>query len=558
MTTVIEDFVAKLGWDIDNSKLVAFNRSVHSLDKTMTGVSRKMLGGLKTGFKVAAAGAGILGGAIALVDREYSKIEDAEAAFTPLLKSAGRAKEMVDKLNQTAATTPFQFVQLANATKQLLPNMGGDIDKTIERIRMLGDTAGGNAFKMQSIVRGYNKALLKGKTDMESLNMIAEAGVPIFNELEKTIGLKGQKMFKAISAGKVSTEDLTAALKRMTSEGGIFFRGMEIASGTLSGKLSTLKDNISLAAGELGSTMSPILKALVDTLIKVAQKAKDWISANKDLIRSKIVEYVKKIPYYLEKIKYWVPKIAKLVGVFLAITGAVKALTIATNAFILAKAAIGSVGMITKAINAMGGLITSTNLATKSMAGLGSGVALVATAFAAWQIGKVIHDEIVDPIMAARHEMGLLAGEIADTMGRDVSKRGEAQLGKDIAKVDKYEKDVRGDWLMNWVPGMGIQRDAQLLMLKKERERLKAALPAAHQRANISKYGREYAPVSDYAGMGFGTTSETRTSNTNIAKIENHTHVQGTNASASEIERSTKKGMEKAFRQMKRNASDAD
>lgn len=558
MTTVIEDFVAKLGWDIDNSKLVAFNRSVHSLDKTMTGISRKMLGGLKTGFKVAAAGAGILGGAIALVAREYSKIEDAEAAFTPLLKSAGRAKEMVDKLNQTAATTPFQFVQLADATKQLLPNMGGDIDETIKRIRMLGDTAGGNAFKMQSIVRGYNKALLKGKTDMESLNMIAEAGVPIFNELEKTLGLKGQKMFKAISAGKVSTEDLTAALKRMTSEGGIFFRGMEIASGTLSGKLSTLKDNISLAAGELGSTMSPILKALVDTLIKVAQKAKEWIAANKGLIRSKIVEYVKKIPYYLEKIKYWVPKIAKLVGVFLAITGAVKALTIATNAFILAKGIMTGVSSVVALGKSISSLTPIIGGVTTAASALGAAAGVVGAAFLGWKVGGLIHDNLVEPIMAARHEMELLKIDIEDTMGRDVSKRSEKQLNLDIQRVNKRKNFVEDDWVAFTSPLQMIQRSLELSDLSKEKSRLKAALPAAHQRANISKYGREYAPVSDYAGMGFGMTSQMSTSNTNIAKIENHTHVQGTNASAGEIERSTKKGMEKALRQMKRNTSDAD
>ncbi|MCW8965320.1 MAG: hypothetical protein OQK82_01335, partial [Candidatus Pacearchaeota archaeon] len=75
MTTVIEEFVAKLGWDIDNSKLISFNRSVSNLDRGLSKVSTKMISGLKTGFKAATAGAVALGGGIALVAREYSKIE---------------------------------------------------------------------------------------------------------------------------------------------------------------------------------------------------------------------------------------------------------------------------------------------------------------------------------------------------------------------------------------------------------------------------------------------------------------------------------------------------
>jgi len=129
----------------------------------------------------AIAGFGLATAAITLFVKEASKIEDATAAFTPLMGSVERANKLVAELNKTAASTPFQFENISAAAKQLLPVMNQDIERTIKTFRMLGDTAGGNAQKLDSITRGFTKSLLKGKVDMESLNMIAEAGVPIYS-----------------------------------------------------------------------------------------------------------------------------------------------------------------------------------------------------------------------------------------------------------------------------------------------------------------------------------------------------------------------------------------
>jgi tape measure domain-containing protein len=244
-------------------------------------------------LKFAGVGLGAATAAVTLFTREYSKIEDAEAAFTPLLGGAEKAKKAVQALNDTAATTPFQFETLAKSAKFLLPVMNGNIERMIKTTRMLGDTAGGNAEKLESITRGFTKAMLKGKTDMESLNMIAEAGVPIFTELADSMGLKvNAAFFKLISAGKVTTNQLTKAFEKMTNKGGIFFNGMEIASKTTSGLFSTLKDNISLTAAAIGEVLSPVVKDLLKNATKVAQQVRDWVTANRELINERFLEFV--------------------------------------------------------------------------------------------------------------------------------------------------------------------------------------------------------------------------------------------------------------------------
>ncbi len=259
---------------------------------------------------------------------EASKIEDAVAGFTPLLGGAAKAQELVDKLNKTAASTPFQFDNISAAAKQLLPVMNGDIEKTVDTFRMLGDTAGGNAQKLDSITRGFTKSMLKGKVDMESLNMIAEAGVPIYSELSASMGVSVKEMMEMSSAGKISSKDLEAAFAMMTSEGGIFFNGMEIASKTLSGKLSTLSDNIKLTKAAIGESLLPTLKPIIDKMISLAGKVREWAEANKELINSKINVFIQKVKDIIEKIVPPMKKIGKaLSGLFAAIWSIVKVLT---------------------------------------------------------------------------------------------------------------------------------------------------------------------------------------------------------------------------------------
>lgn len=246
-----------------------------------------------TVVKLSTVALGSLTAGVGLLVREFSKVEDAQAAFTPLLGGVEKAEQLVGRLNETAASTPFQFETLASVANQLLPVMNGNLDETIKTLRMLGDTAGGNAQKLDSITRGFTKAMLKGKVDLESLNMIGEAGVPIFQELAAVMGTEvNEAFFKVISAGEVATDDLTRAFERMTQKGGVFFRGMEIASETTSGLFSTLKDNVALTAAEVGSVLAPTIKDLIREATTIAQRVREWVKANRELVNQRFLQGV--------------------------------------------------------------------------------------------------------------------------------------------------------------------------------------------------------------------------------------------------------------------------
>jgi len=275
-------------------------------------------------------GLGFLRSQIGSVIDETRRVEDAKAAFTPIMKGAKAAADMVDLINTTAATTPFQFDNIAGAVGQLLPIMNGDGQKAIKTFRMLGDTAGGNAQKLERIIRGYAKASLKGKPDMESLNMISEAGIPILQVLGKNLGKTTTEILKMSSQSKLTNKDLEGAFETMTSKGGIFYKGMAIASETLSGKLSTLSDKINIAKATIGEQLLPVLKPLINDLIKVSESVVAWVSANKGLIGQRIKSVFDGI---LGVLKVIVPFFIEWGPAILITVSGIAALSLATSVF---------------------------------------------------------------------------------------------------------------------------------------------------------------------------------------------------------------------------------
>lgn len=73
-----------------------------------------------------------------------------------------------------------------------------------------------------------------------------------------------QSLYKRISDGKISVDEITASMQRSTSEGGKYFQSMEKQSETLDGKISTLKDTWN---NFLGDAVKPLSDFLKDTLI---------------------------------------------------------------------------------------------------------------------------------------------------------------------------------------------------------------------------------------------------------------------------------------------------
>lgn len=184
--------------------------------------------------------------------------------FKVMLGDEQLAAEKLEEIRKMAASTPFSLSDLTEGTQTLL-QFGVAADDTTGVLKRLGDISLGNADKLQTLVRAYGKMSSAQKVTLENVNMMIDAGFNPLNQICDATGESMSALYKRISDGKVSFNELEAAVAAATSEGGQFYNGMLEASQTFNGRLSTLKDNVAALTGEL---TSGLFSALGDILVK--------------------------------------------------------------------------------------------------------------------------------------------------------------------------------------------------------------------------------------------------------------------------------------------------
>lgn len=242
-------------------------------------------GGIKKLGSIAKGGLSILGGAVAGVTaamgagvtaglKYNADMQMYMANFSTMLGSQEAATKFVDQLKETAAKTPFEMSDLADASKTLLA-FGSTADGANDQIKMLGDISLGNAEKLKTLSTAFGRIQSNGKASMEELNMMIDSGFNPLNIIAAKTGESMESLRKRVSSGGVSFEELNEAMVQATSEGGQFYKGMEKASMTMEGLISTLKDN---AMALLGEVVQPLTDQMTDTLLPAAIDTIDQLS----------------------------------------------------------------------------------------------------------------------------------------------------------------------------------------------------------------------------------------------------------------------------------------
>lgn len=219
---------------------------------SFAGLAMRALGGLSA---VVAGGEGITWPL-----RLAADAEQAEVAFGTLLGSAQAAQEVIGEINQFAAETPFETPELRDAGR-MLAAFGTDAQEIVPTLRMIGDVAAGTNQPIGELAEIFGKAKVQGRLFMEDINQLTGRGIPIIGELARQFGVVESEVRELVSSGQVNFENLEEAFRSMTSEGGKFAGLMAAQSETLSGQISTLKDNVALLAAELGQKLLPLAKA---------------------------------------------------------------------------------------------------------------------------------------------------------------------------------------------------------------------------------------------------------------------------------------------------------
>lgn len=233
-------------------------------------LSEKLKKGLSTAAKVATGVLTTVASSVVALGKiglEYNaQIESYTTDFEVMMGDTEAAARKVEELKQMGAKTPFELGDLASATKTLLAfNVSADDSTGV--LQQLGDISLGNVQKLESLTRAYGKMNASQKVTLEDINMMIDAGFnPLLIVAENT-GETMEEVYGRISKGEVSFEEISGAINKATSEGGQFYQGMDNASQTTQGLISTLKDAAQSKIGELFSDISEKIKELLPNVI---------------------------------------------------------------------------------------------------------------------------------------------------------------------------------------------------------------------------------------------------------------------------------------------------
>lgn len=168
-----------------------------------------------------------------------SQLEQTNIAFETFLGNAKAAKSLVAELRDFEVKTPFEADQVFTAAKAFLA-FGFSQEQILPTLEKVGTVAAATGKDFNELALIYGKARAEGRIQNDTLNQLAEAGIPIYEELAKVLKVNESQIRKLAEQGKIGFQDLQTAFGNLTSEGGRFNNLLEKQSESLGGLLSTL------------------------------------------------------------------------------------------------------------------------------------------------------------------------------------------------------------------------------------------------------------------------------------------------------------------------------
>lgn len=191
-----------------------------------------------------------------------------QRSLQAILQNKDEANRIWQQTVDLAVRSPFRVKELVTYTKQLAAYRV-ETDKLHETTRMLSDVSAGLGVDMQRLILAFGQVKAANYLRGTELRQFSEAGINILGELSKYFTeLEGRaisvgEVFERVSKRMVSFSDVEEIFKRITSEGGIFYRMQEIQSETVKGLISNLYDQIDLMFNDIGKSNEGLLKGSI-------------------------------------------------------------------------------------------------------------------------------------------------------------------------------------------------------------------------------------------------------------------------------------------------------
>ena len=313
--------------DKASAVLQKFDKNIQANKKSFDDLS-------KAGIALSAAGAaGVV--AITALANSAGRLEQLNVAFTTMLGSAGAAKDMLKKLSDFAMQSPFTLPGVERSAQQLMA-VGFNAKEIIPTLKMMSDVASGLSLGedgLQRLIINLGQVKTQGKLTGREIRDFAVNGVPLVEELAKTLGVAKSKIADLTEAGAISDKVVMAAFRNMTQEGGRFANLGQKQMATFNGAVSNLQDALSRLMRQLGAPMIAVLTPMVQGISKAVTAVGKFAEQNPGIVdfTSKVLLLATAFAAITGPILFAVSKLGFLVKAF---QGTLVATQFLTGAFV--------------------------------------------------------------------------------------------------------------------------------------------------------------------------------------------------------------------------------
>ena len=307
--------------------------------KIGSNIGSKLASGMKKSLKVAGvAVAGVLGTAIVKGFGRLKAIETAQAKMRGLGFTGKEVTASMDAALASVKGTAFGLGEAATTASQMMAagvKPGKDLEKVLSTVANNAAAAGTGFDEMGSI---FAKAATQANgVQNDVIGQLADKGIPIYQELGKTMGVTAGEVFKLAQQGKIDFATFQTAATA--------------AAGTVADEMGNTTtgafDNMMAALGRLGAKILEDIFPLIGPLFKDVTKWLDDATVHVeplvDAFGEKLkgaISGVKSGWQWMKDNSTWLAPIAVAAGAAATAIGlwqgAIKLWTVATN---IAKAA---------------------------------------------------------------------------------------------------------------------------------------------------------------------------------------------------------------------------
>ncbi|MFB9862730.1 tape measure protein [Rufibacter immobilis] len=248
---------------VDSSQLKSINREIDQLERRKSRLEGSGpqgggfgLGGL-VGGAMAMAGVAGLGGMVGMGMEKQMTNKRFEVM-------AGKAQggKLSGDLTQFAQSTMYGNEVFGAA--QTMLSFGVNAKAVMPSLQKLGDIAGGDKDKLQSLSLAFSQVAATGRLTGQDLLQFVNAGFNPLQEMSAKTGKSMGTLKKEMEDGKVSFLDVATSIESATGKGGRFFEMTKQIGDSAPGKLLALQGAAQGMASNFGSDMLNLMVPLMD------------------------------------------------------------------------------------------------------------------------------------------------------------------------------------------------------------------------------------------------------------------------------------------------------